>query len=388
MKRVVIAPQGFKGSFTGLEIARAMEIGVRRAWPEAETVLVPVADGGDGTLQALVDASGGVIHAARVYDPLGRPIEAQWGAMGDGVTAVIEMARASGLALLSDSERAPLVTTTFGVGELMRAALDAGHRQLIIGVGGSATNDGGAGMAQALGARLLAEDGIEIGPGGAALAHLSRIDVSSLDPRLREASVEVACDVSNPLTGPTGASVVYGPQKGATSDMVRELDGALRRFGEIVERDVGIAVLDLPGAGAAGGLAAGLMAFAGARLRSGADIVLDAIGLEGMLRGADLVLVGEGRMDRSTVFDKAPVAVARRARQRSVPVVAICGSLGDGYEEVHEHGIDAVFGIVAEPMTLPEVLADTPRLVAAATEEACRALSARHGSPPQDAGDR
>jgi glycerate kinase len=374
VRRVLIAPQGFKGSLTGLEIAHAMEIGVKRAWPAAETLLVPVADGGDGTLQALVDASGGSIHTARVQDPLGRPIDAQWGALGDGVTAVIEMARASGLALLTTPERNPLRTSTCGVGELMLAALEAGFRKLIIGIGGSATNDGGAGMAQALGVRLLDIEGRPVGPGGAGLETLERIDMSGLDPRLVEATVDVACDVNNPLTGPDGASAVYGPQKGATPEMVRRLDAALERFGSIIRRDLEIDIADSPGAGAAGGLGAGLMAFAQASLRSGADIVLEAVHLEDHLDGADLVLVGEGRMDRSTVFDKAPVAVARRAHERGIPVLAVCGSLGEGYETVHDHGITAAFGAATGPMTLDEALADTRRLVAAATEEACRAL--------------
>lgn len=375
MRRVLVAPQGFKGSLTGMEIARAMETGVRRVWPDADTVLVPVADGGDGTLRALVDASGGDVRTERVTDPLGRPVDALWGALGDGETAVIEMARAAGLALLRDSERNPLMTTTYGVGELVRAALRAGHRRLIVGIGGSATNDGGAGMAQALGARLLDSRGREIGRGGAALADLARIDLSALDPDLLEATVEVACDVTNPLTGEHGAAAVYGPQKGATQEMVRRLDAALAHFGDIVRRDTGRDVAGVPGAGAAGGLGAGLLAFAGAELRSGADIVLEALDLEGKLEGADLVIVGEGRMDRSTVFDKAPVAVAKRARQRGIPVVAVCGSLGPGYEEVHRYGIYAVFSAVDGPMTLEEALADTERLVAAATEEACRALA-------------
>ncbi len=372
--RVIIAPQGFKGSLSGLEVARAMEAGVKRAWPDAVTLLVPVADGGDGTLQALVDASAGSIRAATVSDPLGRPVEAAWGAMGGGITAVVEMARAAGLALLTEEERNPMVTTTRGVGELVRAALDEGYRRLIVGIGGSATSDGGAGMAQALGVRLLDAAGRELGPGGGALTGLDRIDMSGLDRRLADTTVEVACDVTNPLAGPSGAATVYGPQKGATPEMVERLDAALQRFGEIVRRDTGRNVADEPGAGAAGGLGAGLMAFTGASLRSGADIVLEAVDFEAKLAGAELVIVGEGHIDRSTVFDKAPVAVAKRARRRGIPVLAVCGSLGEGYEEVHAYGIDAVFGGVCRPMSLEEAIVDTPRRVAAATEEACRAM--------------
>lgn len=386
MKRIVLAPQGFKESLSGLEVARAMEVGVHAVWPGAEAVLVPVADGGDGTLESLVDALGGTVETATVSDPLGRPIEAAWGTLGDGRTAVIEMARSSGLALLRPSERNPLLTTSRGVGELMRAAFDRGYRRLIVGVGGSATVDGGVGMAQALGARFLDDDGKPLEPGGGALARLARVDLSGLDSRLADAVVEVACDVSNPLTGELGAAAVFGPQKGATPEMVRLLDDGLNRLADALLRDMGRDVRCLPGAGAAGGLAAGLHAFAGARLRSGADIVLEAVGLDDKLEGADLVLVGEGRMDRSTVFEKAPVAVARRASRRGIPVVAIVGSLGDGFQAVHEHGVDAVFSLSDGAISPEQAMADAARLVAQVTEEVCRAVAACYRVPPTSPG--
>ncbi len=372
--KIVIAPQEFKESLRGIEIARAMREGVIRVWPDAETELVPVADGGDGTLQSLVDASDGEIMSATVDDPLGRPIDAIWGALGDGQTAVIEMARSSGLAILTPEERNPLITTTYGVGELMLQALDAGYRHLIIGIGGSATNDGGAGMAQALGARLLDADGNELARGGGALTELDRIDVSSLDPRLSETTIDVACDVNNPLCGETGASAIFGPQKGADPETVKYLDAALHRFGELLERDLVQDVMMVPGAGAAGGLGAGLMAFTNARLRPGADIVIDALDLDARLEGASLVIVGEGQTDRSTIFHKAPVAVAQRAKVQGTPVIAISGSLGDGYQQVHEHGIDAAFSILDCCMTLEDAMADTAELVTKATEQACRAV--------------
>ncbi len=375
MKKVVLAPQGFKGSLAGMEIAAAMERAVARVWPAATTVPVPVADGGDGTLRALVDASGGRIEVANVTDPLGRPVLAQWGVLGDGRTAVIEMARSSGLALLGEDERNPLLTTTYGVGELMLAALDEGYRHLIVGVGGSATVDGGAGMAQALGAALLSEDGEALGRGGGALSRLARVDPSGLDPRLAETTVEVACDVNNPLSGELGAAVVFGPQKGADEEMVRTLAHGLRRFARVVRRDLGREVADVPGGGAAGGLAAGLVAFAGAHLRSGADLVLGAVGLDAKLDEADLVLVGEGRMDRSTVYDKAPVAVARRAKQRGIPVVAVVGSTGEGFEAVRDHGIDAVFSLVDGATTPEEAMRRTASLVERVTERACRSMA-------------
>ena len=376
MPKIVIAPQEFKGSLTAIEIARAIEAGVLRAIPHAETVLAPVADGGDGTLQALVDSSGGRIESTAVTGPLGEEIVAEWGALGDGETAVIEMARSSGLALVDLNDRDPRLATTRGVGDLIVAALDAAQSKFIIGIGGSATNDGGGGMMQALGASLLDGTGCELEPGGAALARLDRIDVSNVDPRVRSASVVVACDVNNPLCGPTGASAVFGPQKGATPEIVAELDAALGHFADVVEQDLGADVRNRAGAGAAGGLGAGLMAILNAELRAGVDIVLDAVGLEERLDGADLVITGEGQIDASTVFNKAPVGVARLARRRGIPVFGLAGSLGQGYEEVHNLGIDAVFTLVDRPMTLDEALKDTERLVSSLAEEATRAFAA------------
>ena len=373
--KIIIAPQEFKESLTGIEIAQAMQVGVLKVWPDAETHLIPVADGGDGTLQSLIDASNGEIISATVEDPLGRPIEAIWGAMGDKQTAVIEMARSSGLALLRRDERDPLTASTYGVGQLMSIALDAGYRNLIIGIGGSATNDGGAGMAQALGARLLDADNNELPRGGAALADLDRIDVSQLDPRLSETTIDVACDVNNPLCGETGASAIFGPQKGADPETVARLDDALARYGSILRRDLGKDVTQTPGAGAAGGLGAGLMAFTNARLRPGADIVIDALDLESRLERASLVIVGEGQTDRSTVFNKSPVAVAQRAKALGIPTVVISGSLGDGFEGVHEFGIDAAFSILDGCMTLDDAMSATAELVTKATQQVCRALN-------------
>lgn len=376
--KIVIAPQSFKGSISALDAARAMEEGVLRVIPDAETVLVPVADGGDGTLETLVDATGGEVRSTTVTGPIGKPVTAEWGALGDGQTAVIEMARTSGLALLSLAERDPLHATTYGLGEVLRKALDAGFRSFIVGIGGSATNDGGAGMAQALGIRLLDEAGNDLPPGGAALARLRRIDMSGLDERALEASFWVACDVSNPLTGPEGASAVYGPQKGATPDLVDRLDAALRNFAEVVERDIGVSIDAVPGSGAAGGLGGGMMAFLGGSLRAGVDIVLDHVGLDEKLEGADLVITGEGRIDFQTVYNKAPIGVARRAKRRNIPVLAVCGSLGDGFEDVHAEGIDAVVSILAAPMTLDEASARAAELIADATAEAMRLVKMGH----------
>ena len=370
--KVVIAPQSFKGSISAFDAARAMEEGVLRVVPDAETVLVAVADGGDGTLETLVEETGGDIRSTTVTGPIGEAVTAEWGALGDGQTAVIEMARTSGLALLSLTERDPLGATTYGLGEVIREAFDAGFRSFIVGIGGSATNDGGAGMAQALGVRLLDETGNDLPPGGVALADLRRIDISGLDERAIEARFSVACDVSNPLTGPEGASAVYGPQKGATPDLVEQLDAALKNFAKVVERDIGTSIDTVPGSGAAGGLGGGMMAFLEGSLRAGVDIVLDHVGLDEKLEGADLVITGEGQIDFQTVYDKAPIGVARRAKRRDIPVIAICGSLGKGFEHVHAEGIDAVASILCAPMTLDEASARAGELIADAVAEAMR----------------
>ena len=370
--KVVIAPQSFKGSISALDAARAMEQGVKRVFPDTETVLAPVADGGDGTLETLVEATAGDIRSATVTGPIGEPVEAEWGALGDGETAMIEMARTSGLALLSLDERDPLRATTYGLGEIIREALDAGFRSFIVGIGGSATNDGGAGMAQALGVRLLDESGNDLPPGGAALAGLRKIDASGLDARAAASQFSVACDVSNPLTGPEGASAVYGPQKGATPELVEQLDGALGNFAEVVERDIGRSIDNVPGSGAAGGLGGGMMAFLDGSLRAGVDIVLDQVGLNEQLEEADLVITGEGQLDFQTVYHKAPIGVAWRAKERGIPVIAISGSLGQGFEDVHPEGIDAVASIVCAPMSLDEASTRSGELIADAAAEAMR----------------
>ena len=370
--KIVIAPDSYKGSIYASDAARAMEDGVRRVLPDAEVVLVPVADGGDGTLETLVETSGGRIITSDVTGPLGETVSAQWGAMGDGVTAVAEMARTSGLALVRLENRDPLNATTYGLGEVILEALEAGYRRFILGIGGSATNDAGAGMAQALGVRLLDADGAELPPGGAALARLARIDTSGLDPRAADADFDVACDVNNPLTGPEGASAVYGPQKGATPEIVEQLDAALANFADVVKRDLGADVDGVPGSGAAGGLGGGIMAFLGGRLRPGVDIVLDTVDLASRLDGADLIITGEGCMDFQTVYNKAPIGVARLAGERNIPVIGVSGSLGDGFTDVHEHGIAAAVAITHAPMTLDEATDRVAELIASATEQALR----------------
>jgi len=355
--RIVIAPDSFKESAPADRVAAALAAGILRVMPEADLVLAPMADGGEGTVDALVAGTGGVKATATVTGPLGEPVLAEYGVLGDGITAVIEMAAAAGLALAPPDRRDPRVTTTRGAGELILDALGRGLRRFVMGIGGSATNDGGAGMAQALGYHLLDVDGHELPPGGSALARLDRIDSSSKHPALAESSFSVACDVTNPLCGPLGASRVFGPQKGADKTAVDELDAALRRFGEVVARDLGVPVLDVACAGAAGGLGAGLMAFCGARLMPGAEVVAQACRLEQRMAGADLVITGEGRIDSQTAGGKTPLGVARIAKKLGIPVVAVAGTLGVGYEILYELGIDAVLPIQPRPMTLAESIA-------------------------------
>ena len=356
--KIVIAPDSYKESLSALEVAQAVEAGFRQVFPDADYVLVPVADGGEGTVDAMVAATGGRKETVTVSGPLGEPVEAFYGLTGEGDTAVIEMAAASGLALVPPDRRNPLLTSSRGTGELIRAALDAGARRFILGIGGSATNDGGAGMVQALGARLLDLEGRELDGSGGDLARLERIDVSALDPRLAECRIEVACDVDNPLTGARGASAVFGPQKGATPEMVQALDANLARLARIVGRDLGVAVDTVPGAGAAGGMGAAMLAFFGATLKPGIEIVTAAVDLDTQVRDADLVITGEGRIDFQTVHGKTPIGVARVAKRHGKPVIGIAGSLGAEVGVVHAHGIDAVFSVLGKPCTLDEALRD------------------------------
>lgn len=379
--RIAIAPDSFKESLTAAQVADAIERGLRRALPRVECLKIPMADGGEGTVEALVAATGGRRRRHTVTGPLGTPVQARYGILGDGRTAVIEMAAASGLPLVPLASRDPLRTTSFGTGELIRHALGSGVRRVIVGIGGSATNDGGAGMAQALGVRFLDRRGRTIARplSGGRLSGIAAIDGAGCDPGLAGAEVLVACDVRNPLVGPLGASAVFGPQKGATAAQVGLLDANLRHFGALIERDCGVRILRLAGAGAAGGLGAGLVAFAGARLMRGIDLVVDAVGLEQRLAGTDLVITGEGRIDYQTAFGKTPSGVAAVARRLGLPVIAIGGSLSDDARRTFGHGIDALEACVARPMPTAEALRDARAYLVAAAERVGRwlALGAR-----------
>jgi glycerate kinase len=372
--KIVIAPQSFKGSLSAREVADAIASGIRRILAEVEVVVLPMADGGEGTVDSLVYATGGRTMQTEVTGPLGDGVLATWGILGDGVTAVVEMASASGLVLVPKDRLDPMIATTYGTGELVRAALNSGCRQLIIGIGGSATNDGGAGMAQALGAKLTDREGNELPPGGAALARLSQIDISGLDSRLAECHVTVASDVTNPLCGKEGASWVYGPQKGATEEMCRQLDEALTNYASVIKKGLGIDVCDTPGAGAAGGLGAGLLAFLNARLVSGIEIISDAVGLVEHLKGAALVFTGEGRLDTQTSFGKTVAGVAKHAKTLGIPVVVIAGELHGDLKELYRHGIDAALSIVPGPISLEESEANAVRLITDTTERALRLI--------------
>lgn len=364
--RVVVAPQSFKGSADAVAVAAAIARGLRRVWPRAECVEVPLADGGEGTVHALVRATNGELRRSPAHDPLLREIDAEWGMLGDRTTAVVEMAAASGLPLLREDERDPRVASTRGTGELILAAAMTGAHRIVVGIGGSATNDGGAGMARAFGYHFFDRDGNELPEGGAALARLARID-GQTDPRLIRPSIDVACDVRNPLLGPEGASAVFGPQKGATPEIVRELDAALTRYADVVERFVGRPIRDIPGAGAAGGLGAGLLAFLDARLVSGAQLVLDAVRFERRLDGATLVVTGEGRIDGQSVYGKLTQAVTAAARRRGVRVVAVAGMLGEGHEAMRDAGIDTIETLITSERDREVAMREPlPRIEAAA----------------------
>jgi glycerate kinase len=358
LKKVVIAPDSFKESLSAMEVAEAIERGFRQIYPQVQYVKLPMADGGEGTVDSMVAATGGEIVRVEVTGPLGQSVSAFYGLLGEGETAVIEMAAASGLHLAPKERRDPRITTSYGTGELILAALERGVKAIILGIGGSATNDGGAGMMQALGARLLDDQQQPLPPGGAALARLAQIDLSAVDPRLQQVSVTAACDVDNPLCGPHGASAVFGPQKGATPEMVTQLDAALNHFGRLLQQATGREVLNAPGAGAAGGMGAALLGMLNARLRPGIDIVIETLRLEEALRDADLVITGEGRLDSQSIHGKTPIGVARVAKRHGLPVIGIAGSLAKDYQVVHQHGIDAAFSVLDRVVTLEEALMD------------------------------
>lgn len=370
--KVVIAPDSFKDSLDAAGVARAIGTGLAEVWPDAELVECPMADGGEGTMEAILAASQGELRHQVVRGPLGAPVEAGWGWLASSRTAIIEMAQASGLQLVPTGQRDACRSSTWGTGELIAAALAAGATRIVLAIGGSATNDGGSGMLRALGLRLLGANGQPLAEGGQALAGLAHIDASDLDPRLAEVQVEVAADVDNPLCGPHGASAIFGPQKGASPEQVQALDQALGHFADHCAQLLGEDVRDFPGCGAAGGMGFAAKAFMGARFRPGVEVVADLAGLDALVQGADLVITGEGRFDAQTLRGKTPMGVARVAKRHGVPVVVLAGTLGEGYQQLYAHGIDAAFALASGPMTLERACAEAGVLLRARATDIAR----------------
>lgn len=371
---ILLAPDSFKESMTAKEVCEAMEMGIKKANKGITCIHVPMADGGEGTMESLVDATDGKIYKINVIGPLENKVEASYGILGDGETGVIEMASASGIHLVPLEKRNPLITTTYGTGQLIKACLDHGVKKLLIGIGGSATNDGGVGAIQALGGKFFDKEGNELGFGGGELGKLVSIDLSNFDNRLKDVVVEVACDVNNPLCGKTGASNVFGPQKGATAETIEVLDNNLRHYGNLIKEQLDIDILDIPGAGAAGGLGAGLMAFLNGKLNRGIDLVIKYSKLEEKLPLADMVWTGEGSIDFQTQFGKTPLGVAKVAKKYNKPVVALAGRVGSDIEILYSMGIDSIFSITRNISTLEEALLKGPENMEKTAENIVRLM--------------
>lgn len=377
--KVVIAPDSFKDSLDAAGVARAIGAGLAEVWPDAERVECPMADGGEGTMDAILAASHGELRHQVVRGPLGHSVEAGWGWLAESRTAIIEMAQASGLQRVPTDQRDACRSSTWGTGELIAAALAAGATRIVLAIGGSATNDGGSGMLRALGLRLLDADGQALEEGGLALGRLARIDASDLDPRLAEVQVEVAADVDNPLCGPNGASAIFGPQKGASPAQVQALDQALGHFADLCAQLLGDDVREFPGCGAAGGMGFAAKAFMGAQFRPGVEVVAELAGLDALVQGADLVITGEGRLDVQTLRGKTPMGVARVAKRHGVPVVVLAGTLGEGYQQLYAHGIDAAFALASGPMSLEQACAQAAQLLQARATDVARLWQVARG---------
>lgn len=361
--KIVIAPDSFKDSLSTLGVADAIALGLADVWPDAQLLKCPMADGGEGTVEAILAGSTGELRSTNVQGPLGEPVVAHWGWLPESRTAIIEMAEASGLQLVPLTQRDACISSTYGTGQLIRAALDAGAQRVILAIGGSATNDGGAGALQALGVGLFDDQDQALMRGGLALQNLARIDLAGIDPRLAEVKVEIAADVDNPLCGEHGASAIFGPQKGASPQQVQQLDSALGHFADHCANVLAHDLRDEPGSGAAGGLGFAAKAFLGAQFRPGVEVVAELVGLAAAIRGADLVITGEGRFDAQTLRGKTPFGVARIARQQGVPVIVIAGTLGEGYQQMYPHGVAAAFALPAGPMSLAQACSEAPRLL-------------------------
>lgn len=371
---IVLAPDSFKESMTAKEVCVAMERGIKKVNSNIQCIHVPMADGGEGTMQSLVDATGGEVYSLEVVGPLGNKVKAEYGILGNGEIGVLEMASASGIHLVSLEERNPLITTTYGTGELIKACLDRGVKKLLIGIGGSATNDGGVGVIQALGGRLLDKEGNELGFGGGELEKLDRIDLTNFDRRLKDVVIEVACDVSNPLCGENGASYIFGSQKGASVEMIKILDNNLKHYAKVIKEQFGKDVLEIAGAGAAGGLGAGLMVFLNGNLKKGIEIVIEYSGLEKKVKNCDMVWTGEGSIDFQTQYGKTPLGVATVAKKYNKPVVALAGRVGDDIDILYEKGIDSIFGIMRGVTTIDEALKNGKENIERTSENIARLM--------------
>ena len=371
---IVLAPDSFKESMTAKEVCVAMERGIKKVNSNIQCIHVPMADGGEGTMQSLVDATGGEVYSLEVVGPLGNKVKAEYGILGNGEIGVLEMASASGIHLVSLEERNPLITTTYGTGELIKACLDRGVKKLLIGIGGSATNDGGVGVIQALSGRLLDKEGNELGFGGGELEKLDRIDLTNFDRRLKDVVIEVACDVSNPLCGENGASYIFGPQKGASVEMIKILDNNLKHYAKVIKEQFGKDVLEIAGAGAAGGLGAGLMVFLNGNLKKGIEIVIEYSGLEKKVKNCDMVWTGEGSIDFQTQYGKTPLGVATVAKKYNKPVVALAGRVGDDIDILYEKGIDSIFGIMRGVTTIDEALKNGKENIERTSENIARLM--------------
>lgn len=369
--KIVIAIDSFKGSISSFEACKNVSEGIKKVLPKAETFLFPVADGGEGTTEAVLSATNGKVIKEKVKNPQFEDTEAEYAILEDG-TAVIETAQASGLTLIKKEKRNPMISSTYGTGQLIASALSKGTKKIIFGLGGSATNDGGIGLGAALGIKFLDKNGKEVTPVAKELMNVEKIDISEINPLLKEAEFKIACDVSNPLCGENGASYIFGPQKGATPEDVRFLDDALRHFAKVLKETCGKDFTDYPGAGAAGGIAILLMAFAKTEIYSGIELILDACKIDEKIKDCDLVITGEGRIDKQTAFGKVPAGVAKHAKSFGKPVIALTGCLGDGYESVYDCGIDSVFAIQSGPMSLDDSLKDAPKLLCDTAERVTR----------------
>lgn len=375
--KIIIAPDSFKGSISAIEAAEAIERGIKRSFPQAETIKAPIADGGEGTMDSLIMAAGGHKVEVQVIGPLGQIVDAAYGVLPSGNVAVIEMAQASGLTLIAADERNPLVATTYGTGELIKKALDDGCRSFILALGGSATNDGGAGMLQALGMHLLDESGNEVGWGGAQLAYIKSIDDRDWDTRIAESQFLIATDVQNPLLGLMGATHIYGPQKGVTPDLLEQLEMNMTAWADLIEQTNGVRLHELAGAGAAGGIGGAFLGFFPASIQRGIDVVIQYTGIHTHLAGADLVITGEGQIDAQTASGKTPMGIAQEAQKYNVPTIAIAGSVGNGIDKLYEYGIQAVFSIVNGPMTLQQAMDAAAELIESTTEQVIRTIYLR-----------